>query len=419
MTANRNLENLEPPENSGIPGHSGLQGHRSLGLNRSGSPNNAINSNTYKRMSISVDGSLEPCEDGFTMQKHAKAIRASETATTITIDPTRVNLLNQAHVSAAPIQSKTALLYVSGNSELTEFRVSDEGFSILVWRSYPVRGDKRRIELVSYRPAERGTDAMYRRLEVGCLSGLARLSDRAPVRGVGGNPENRASARATDDVATVCHWIARAEKWYDKRVAGQRKAILKGNAALAGEAVDSGDSKIPYLPPSMAFEQAAEAGNNADLYANVMPQFLNVGSVKHWDRDGALAMRGKRVSAGTTSRTLAGKRDRIALLRAMATRQVTIAAEKELAGDLVESEIYAEFAASSDARAQALQDELCARMAVARAARKAKAAGKDARVEVVTARIAALEEALEDISGNRAARVAACKVADADEAATA
>ena len=331
--------------------------------------------------------------------------------TTGRIEPANVNLLNAAHTSFAPIQGKTAILYVSGSRQVTEFRVSDAGFSILVWEAIPVKGTGHRVELLSYQPASPSANGLWKQLEVDCLSGHARLSDRAPVRGVGGNPANRSHARATDDVATVCHWITRSEKWLAKRLSGQRKAILKANNALTDNAESSKDSKIPFLPPSMEFQLQAESELNRDVYANVMPQFLNVGSVKHWDNDGALCQRGKRVSSGSTTRTLAGKRDRIAILRAMALRQLTKAAEYEIAGQAWEADIYAEMAAESDAKAQVLQDELCARMAVARAARKTK----HASLLTVTARSTALANVQDEVSGLDAARKAALAVKEAEE----
>ena len=353
-------------------------------------------------VSIVLDGSRKPWHSGFTMRKHV--------IETGRYEPSTVNTLNQFHESFSPVQGKTALLYVSGTRQITEFRVSDAGFSILVWQSLPCMGGGHRVELVSYRPAEKGSNALWRTLEVDCLSGHARLTDRASVRGVGGNPRHREQYRATDDVATVVNWIRRAERWLDKRIAVQRKAILKANNAIAAD--EPVNDKIPYLPPSMEFELQNEAELNRDVCANILPQHLNVGSVKHWDQEGALIQRGKRVSGGSTTRALAGKRDRIVRLRDMARRQLEKAAECEREGSVIMADEYVAMSVDSEARASSIQAELNQRMAHVRAARHAKRA---ARLTSVTATGLAAQAVRDELTGVDRARTAAMKQADADE----
>jgi len=349
---------------------------------------------------IVIDVVENPWHSGVTMRKHAEVTGRYE--------PSTINTLNAFHVAYSPVQSKTAILYVSGTRQLTEFRVSDEGFCIIVWQAPIITGGESKV--TSFRMCGMSSNPLWKTLEVDCLSGHARLSDRASVRGVGGNPCNRKYARATDDVATVCHWLTRSEQWLEKRIAGQRKAILRANKGLAE--VNPGDSKIPFLPPSMQFELANNAAINHDVTANVLPSQLSVGSVKHWDSDGALAMRGKRVSSGSTTKTLAGKRDRIARLKQTALFQVGEAAKCEQAGDDMGVDEYVTMALETEARIASLQGELNARMAHARAARRAKRAA----IQTVAVSPVAAEAIVDELTGARKAREAAAGQADPSEA---
>ena len=292
---------------------------------------------------------------------------------TIAHQPSRFNLLNAPHVAYAPVQSKTALLYVSGTRQVTEFRVGQEGFSIFVWVQN-VNPDLPPT-LRFYQAAEPTAAKMWKTLEIDVLSGHARLSDRAAVRGVGGNPKNRKEARATDDVATVHNWIKRAEVWYENCLRKQRKSVLNANIAMATESNDNGNGgsspAIPFLPVSLEIQLASDERVNRQINADVLPQHLNVGCVKHWDHEGALAIRGKRIVGGLTSKTIVGKRDMIQRLRDMAARQLAEAA-KQVESDPEESEYYLEMAQETEARANKIQADLNARMEKARAARKAK-----------------------------------------------
>jgi hypothetical protein len=283
--------------------------------------------------------------------------------------PSRYNILNQAHLSYAPVQCKTAILFVSGSREVTEFRVGDEGFRALTWVQ---SRDGSTAELINYDPASPTAAKLWKTLEMLCLSGHARLSDRASVRGVGSDPRSRSMNRATDDVSTVVNWVKRAERWYEKRTAAQRKSILRANAAIAAgtETVET-ESKIPYLPPAREVELAENARVNRVTGANILPQQIVVGGVKHWDFEGALAVRGRRTAGGVSQRAIIGKRELIQRLRDMAQRQLTRAAECA-DSDPEASEECLCYAQNSEARADRLQDELNARMAKAREARRVK-----------------------------------------------
>lgn len=291
---------------------------------------------------------------------------------TVAHQPSRYNLLNAPHASYPPVQSKTRLLYVSGTRQVTEFVVGQEGFSIFVWVKSQ---DGNTCTLRFYQAAEPTAAKMWKTLEIDVLSGHARLSDRAAVRGVGGNPKNRKEARATDDVATVHNWIKRAEIWYENCLRKQRKTVLNANATLAAESNDNGSNgsspAIPFLPVSLEIQFASDERINRQVNADVLPTFLNVGCVKHWNHEGALAIRGKRVSGGSSTKTLVGKRDMIQRLRDMASRQMAEAA-KLADKDPEESEYYLELSQESAARAEKIQADLNARMEKARNARKAK-----------------------------------------------
>jgi hypothetical protein len=294
---------------------------------------------------------------------------------------------------------------VSGSRQITEYRVDSSGFRALTWVQ---SRDGKTINLIDYDPASLSSNKLWMRLEALCLAGHARLSNRESVRGVGSNPASRKENRATDDIATICHWIGRAEAWLDKLLRNQRKAILNANAALAaGTDEPETNEKIPFLPPSREAELADNARVNRVVNANILPQQIVVGGVKHWDHEGALAVRGRRVAGGTSTRTMLGKRELIQRLRDMASRQLTRAAE--LAGtDPETSEECLCYARNSEARAQRLQDELNARMAKARDARRVK---REAALSVsANAAEAVVDEA------NLGARVATAKKEVADDA---
>jgi len=301
----------------------------------------------------------------------------NETAVRVVHEPSRFNLLNAPHLSYSPIQSKTRLLYVSGTRQVTEFVVGQEGFSIFVW----VRNMNPDLPptLRFYQAAEPTSKKMWKALEVDCLSGHARLSDRAAVRGVGGNPNNRKEARATDDVSTVVNWVKRAEIWYERSIAKQRRSVLGANAALATEsnADGSGGSSpaIPFLPVSLEVQFTSDERLNRQVNADVLPAFLNVGCVKHWDHEGGLAIRGKRVAGGLSNKTVIGKRERISRYQDTARFQLGKAAEL-VESDPEESQYYLELAQDSEDKARKLQADLNARMEKARNARKAKSLEK-------------------------------------------
>jgi hypothetical protein len=333
------------------------------------------------------------------------------------IDPSKVNVLNQFHASFAPVQCRSAILYVSGCRQLTEFRVSGEGFTCLVWVK---SADGKEVSLVSYRPQSNDAGDLWRALEVDCLSGHARLIDRASVRGVGSAPKSRKEHRIVDDVSTICNWIDRAEAWYAKHLRNERKEVLKANGALAS---GPDNSKIPFLPPSFQLEVSHNAALNREVNANVLPQHISVGAVKHWDADGALMVRGKKVG-GVSTRTVIGMRERIQRLRDMAARQVRIASDLE-AGDLGSAEViaanaqrftcaeYLEFALDSEERANAIQSRLNAKMEHARAAKLAKTASRTIDTVKVSGSVAA--QVLEDISGLTAQRKADLKKPESQE----
>lgn len=307
------------------------------------------------------------------MMLNDKAIKVDrdKTAARVVHEPSKYNLLNAPHASYAPVQSKLALLYASGTRQITEFRVGQEGFSVLVW----VKSlDEKELTLRFYQAAEPTAAKMWKILEIDCLSGHARLSDRAPVRGVGGNPKFRKEARATDDVSTVVNWIKRAETWYEKTLAKQRKAVLNANVALAAES-GANETHIPFLPVSLEIQFASDERLNRQVNADILPQHLNVGCVKHWDHEGALAIRGKRVAGGLSTRTVIGKRDMIQRLLDMAARQLAKAAEF-VESKPEESAYFQELAAISQERAEKIQADLNARMEKARNARKAKSLEK-------------------------------------------
>lgn len=328
------------------------------------------NKETYTCMRFPVDVTWKPCDDDSmnNTTNNASARNSNVNPEVSMLCPTKFNLLNASHVSFAPVQCKSAILFVTGSRQITEFRVDDQGFRALTWVQSQ---DGKTVELVDYDPASLSSAKLWKSLESLCLSGHARLSDRASVRGVGSDPRSRKECRATDDVSTVTHWIKRSETWLEQRLAGQRKAILGANAALAAGSDAPANDKIPYLPPSREAELADNARVNRVVNANILPQQIIVGGVKHWDHEGALAVRGRRVAGNSSTRTVTGKRELIGRLRDMASRQLTRAAE--LAdSDPETSEECLCFARNSEARAQRLQDELNARMAVAREARRVK-----------------------------------------------
>ena len=294
------------------------------------------------------------------------ARKVSETATmTVGHCPTKYNILNAAHASYAPVQCKTAIMYMSGARQITEFRVDESGFRVLVWVQDMISG---KPVLRGYDPAEGSAKKLWKVLEIDCLSGHARLSDRASVRGVGSNPAHRSECRATDDVSAVVNWIRRAEVWYDKQVQSERKSVLKGVSMQ--EIVETGEeSKIRFMSPRLEAELASDERVNRSSAANVERIHLVVGCVKHWDSEGRIAVRGKRVGGSLSTRTIIGRKDMIARLQSTANWQGerSTALESE---DPVMSELYREMQLESLEKAAKIQADLNARMAKARAARK-------------------------------------------------
>lgn len=344
--------------------------------------------------------------------------RATETETetneaTMTICPTTVNLLNAMHESYSPVQCKSAIAFKSGSRQVTEFTVNDEGFRVLTWE----KRDDGTTFLASVLTAEPTAAKQWRALETLCLSGLARLSDRAPVRGVGRNPNFRERFRATDDVSAVVNWIRRSEQWFEKRTSQQRKEVLAANAALrhdANEATLAGE--VDRLPGTKSWELESKENERTNRVFNGMvdlpPSLVQVGSVKHWDHEGALSVKGKRVSSGSTTKTCAGKRDRIVILRGMVDSAANRAEEAMKAGDMDAAEYYLEVATDAKAKADNLQGQLNARMAAARDARRVK---REARI-AISAKAA---EALADEAAHAARMAAAMGEKDAPETAEA
>ena len=334
-----------------------------------------------------------------TMNKNS-ARKVSETATTVAHCPTKYNILNAAHASFAPVQCKTAIMYMSGARQITEFRVDESGFRVLVWVQDMLSG---KPVLRGYDPAEGSAKKLWKVLEIDCLSGHARLSDRASVRVVGSNPAHRAECRATDDVSAVVNWIRRAEVWYDKQIQSERKGVLKGTSMQ--EIADGAESKIRFIPPRLEAELASDERVNRSSAANVERIHLVVGCVKHWDSEGRIAVRGKRVGSLST-RTVIGRIDMIARRTSTAQWQGerSTALESE---DPVLSELYREMQLESLEKAAKIQADLNERMAKARAARAAHAARKLRNLETVevTANVA---EAMKD-EAEAPARMASAK----------
>lgn len=282
------------------------------------------------------------------------------------LQPSRFNMMNATHASHAPVKCAVAVAYMSGNREITEFRVSREGFEILVWTE---SRDGSKQVLSQYSPPEWGADRLWTKLELDCLSGKARLSDRASVRGVGSVPSSRSMNRATDDVSSVVNWLRRAEKWLSATGG-------KGRPSAEGGTAD-------YSPSDIADAVIVPVKLTGAILPPTDARCLRVGSVKHWDVDGALSVRGKRTHEGASSRSSKGKKERIQILRETAQRQLARAVQEEGRGDpddLVPTLL--EWANECERTACALQGQLDERMAAARAARAVKLAAKNRAKEV-------------------------------------
>jgi hypothetical protein len=178
----------------------------------------------------------------------------------------------------------------------------------------------------------------------------------------------------------------------------QRRSVLKANNVLAAESGGS-ETRIPYMPVSMQREIAQNEQVNRAINSNVLPQHVSVGSVKHWDEEGCLAIRGKRTAGGLSNRTVIGKREMIERLHEMAGRQLAKAAEF-VETDPDEHKYYMELAQDTMDRAEKIQKDLNARMEKARAARMAKKASNVVYTGIEEAQQAMEEHIKREIEAN-------------------
>jgi hypothetical protein len=180
-----------------------------------------------------------------------------------------------------------------------------------------------------------------------------------------------------------------------KALARQKATLSRANAALfVGVDPSDGDSDeavtttpLPALPANLnaLVSEDNRPGNILSRDSVVETGSGKFGVAKCWDNEGALATRGRRVGGGTSHGALCGRRDRIARLHETARFQLGRAGELEVS-DPELSEIYFEMAGETEIKAQAIQAELNARMAHARAARTArKPAAKPVVVVCLTA----------------------------------
>ena len=274
--------------------------------------------------------------------------------------PAKFNMINATHSSIAPIQCGSAIAYVSGSRQVTEFRVSDTGFMILVWSQS--RDESETICIFAAR--KEGVDTLYQMLEKDVLGGHARLSDRASVRGVGlvhsstpfAKRISRDMTRATDDVGCVINWLRRAEAWFDARMLRGKTEVLSANLAL----LDEGGSTFVPTRVSLGRRNAGiRPTNDGEMTSN-----------KCWDNIGALAVRGKRTYEGSTSKTIVNKRERIARLQATLDFQLRSAQECSLIGNIEDEVEYNEMAEETRVKIETLQGQVNARMQHARSCRK-------------------------------------------------
>jgi len=164
-------------------------------------------------------------------------------------------------------------------------------------------------------------------------------------------------------LCTVVNWIRRNEKKLEKRLAKERAAIAKANRELLG--ADADEPELTELPES--FEQGMASLEHAQHVARSNESPVKPVLSKCWEKEECLSRKGKRTVYSSTTRTIAGKRDRIERLRDMSDRQRQRADQTD---DPALREQLLTWAQEGEDRANSLQFELNKRMAVARAARK-------------------------------------------------
>ena len=247
--------------------------------------------------------------------------------------PTKLSLVNQTHVSASPVKCKEAIAYMSGENQITEFQIKKDGFHIVRWeRKAP--GEK--AFPANYCHAGLDTNKVWLTLEKDCLSGSARLSDRAAIRGVGGNADNRAESRAVDDVASVVNWIKRAEIWLDKVGDKQKAEVEKANAALLDEKDDDLDENLNDVP---VFSGEIKVDN------------------KHW-HDGGLIKSGKWMDKKIDPQRAKRIRDRVAHLNLLSDQYIEKAKGFAKENDALLSEFYSDLSQETRERARAIESKL-------------------------------------------------------------
>jgi hypothetical protein len=217
----------------------------------------------------------------------------------------------------SPVVHRDAILYKSGNREVTEFSVSKAGILVRVFQKIP--GQKKARMVQAYGP-DLCADAARRHLERDVTHSRARLTQRESphARAMRAIPVPTGKAWKNsrhDGVGTILSWLDRAEA----RISDFYKNVESPKSRLR-------DS----LPVSQ--------GNPC------------------WGEAAAISVRGRRsIFAGVSEARIVSDNSRIKRLLEMAGRQKEIARKSLENGDFLLCQTYEDMAESSRARARRLQ----------------------------------------------------------------